>query len=90
MSPVTVIITVAAYFALLMAISAIASRGGDNATFFTGNRKAPWAVVAFAMIGASISGVTFISVPGMVAAKGHAYLQMVLGFIVIIIRSSIS
>lgn len=82
MSPVTVIITVAAYFALLMAISAIASRGGDNATFFTGNRKAPWAVVAFAMIGASISGVTFISVPGMVAAKGHAYLQMVLGFIV--------
>lgn len=82
MSPLIVIITVATYFALLMAISAIASRGSDNATFFTGNRKAPWAVVAFAMIGAAISGVTFISVPGMVAAKGHAYLQMVLGFII--------
>ena len=82
MSPIAVIATVAAYFAVLMAISAIASRGSDNATFFTGNRKAPWPLVAFASIGAAISGVTFISVPGMVAAKGHAYLQMVLGFIV--------
>jgi SSS family transporter len=82
MTPIAVIITVAAYFALLMAISAIASRGSDNATFFTGNRRAPWPLVAFAMIGAAISGVTFISVPGMVAAKGYAYLQMVLGFIV--------
>lgn len=81
MTPVSVIITIAAYFALLMIISAIASRGSDNATFFTGNRRTPWPVVAFAMIGAAISGVTFISVPGMVVAKGHAYLQMVLGFI---------
>lgn len=79
---VTVIITIAAYFLLLMGISWFASRGSDNSTFFTGNRKAPWPVVAFAMIGAAISGVTFISVPGMVAAKGYAYLQMVLGFIV--------
>ena len=80
--PVIVIITIAAYFVLLMAVSYFASRGSDNTTFFTGNRKAPWPVVAFAMIGAAISGVTFISVPGLVVGKGYAYLQMVLGFIV--------
>lgn len=80
--PVIVILTIAAYFLLLMAVSYFASRGSDNSTFFTGNRRAPWPVVAFAMVGAAISGVTFISVPGMVAAKGYAYLQMVLGFIV--------
>lgn len=77
-----VIITIAAYFVLLFLVSYFASRGSDNSTFFTGNRKAPWPLVAFAMIGAAISGVTFISVPGMVVAKGYAYLQMVLGFIV--------
>lgn len=80
--PVIVIITIAAYFVLLMVVSYFASRGSDNKTFFTGGRQAPWPLVAFAMIGAAISGVTFISVPGMVAAKGYAYLQMVLGFIV--------
>ena len=80
--PVIVILTIAGYFVLLMIVSWFASRGSDNNTFFTGNRQAPWPVVAFAMIGAAISGVTFISVPGMVAAKGYAYLQMVLGFIV--------
>ena len=79
---VIVIITIIGYFLLLMGLSWFASRGSDNSTFFTGNRKTPWPVVAFAMIGAAISGVTFISVPGMVAAKGYAYLQMVLGFIV--------
>ena len=79
---IIVVITIIAYFLLLMGISYVASRGSDNNSFFTGNRKAPWPVVAFAMIGAAISGVTFISVPGMVAAKGYAYLQMVLGFIV--------
>lgn len=65
-----------------MGISWFASRGSDNSTFFNGNRQAPWGLVAFAMIGAAISGVTFISVPGMVYAKGYSYLQMVLGFIV--------
>lgn len=79
---IIVILTIAAYFILLMGVSFIASRGSDNSTFFTGNRKAPWPVVAFAMIGAAISGVTFISVPGMVVNKGYAYLQMILGFIV--------
>ena len=82
MSPLTVIITIAAYFLLLIGISWWSSRGSDNSTFFTGKRNNHWGLVAFAMIGATISGVTFISVPGMVAAKGYAYLQMVLGFIV--------
>lgn len=82
MTPITVIITVAVYFALLLGVGRLAARHTDNATFFTGGRRMPWPLVAVAMIGASISGVTFISVPGMVAAKGYAYLQMVLGFIV--------
>ena len=80
--PLIIIITIAVYFLLLLIVSWISSRGSDNSTFFTGNRKLPWMVVAFAMIGATISGVTFISVPGMVVAKGYSYLQMVLGFIV--------
>lgn len=82
MSPATVIITIALYFALLIAVSAVSSRSATNATFFNGNRRAPWLIVAIAMVGAPISGVTFISVPGMVTAKGYGYLQMVLGFIV--------
>lgn len=78
----TIILTIAAYFGLLFLISWLANRGTEdsNATFFTGGRKAPWPLVAFAMIGAAISGVTFISVPGMVAAKGYAYLQMLMSF----------
>lgn len=82
MSPISVIIVIAAYFGILMFISWLSSRGSDNATFFTGKRDNHWALVAFAMAGATISGVTFISVPGMVVGKGYAYLQMVLGFIV--------
>lgn len=82
MSPIAVIITIVVYFALLLTISWIASRGSDNNSFFTGGRRMPWIAVAFAMVGAAISGVTFISVPGMVVAKSYSYLQMVLGFIV--------
>lgn len=66
-----------------MAVSWLASRGSrDNDTFFTGSRKAPWPLVALGTIGAAISGVTFISVPGMVVGKGYAYVQMMLGFVV--------
>lgn len=82
MTPITVIITIVCYFAVLLSIGYFASRGSDNNTFFSGGRQTPWPLVAFAMVGASISGVTFISVPGMVIGKGYAYLQMVLGFIV--------
>lgn len=82
MNPITVILTVIAYFIVLYTISYITGRKADNEGFFVGNRKSKWYVVAFAMIGSAISGVTFVSVPGMVAANGFAYLQMVIGFIV--------
>lgn len=81
MSPVSVIITIAAYFLILFTVSYIAGRKADNEGFFVGNRKSAWYVVAFAMIGSSISGVTFVSVPGMVEAGNFSYLQMVLGFV---------
>lgn len=81
MSPLSVIITIAAYFVILFTVSYIAGRKADNDGFFTGNRKSSWYVVAFAMIGSSISGVTYVSVPGMVASSNFGYLQMVLGFI---------
>jgi Na+/proline symporter len=81
MSPLSVIITIAAYFSALFFISYISGRRADNQGFFIGNRKSPWYVVAFAMIGSSISGVTFISVPGWVSTSNFSYLQMVLGFV---------
>ena len=80
MTPVSILITIVAYFIILFTVSYIAGRKADNEGFFVGNRKSAWYVVAFAMIGSSISGVTFVSVPGMVAASGFSYLQMVLGF----------
>lgn len=81
MNPLSVIITLVAYFAILFTVSYITGRKTDNAGFFVGNRKSSWYVVAFAMIGASISGVTYVSVPGMVAASSFGYLQMILGFV---------
>ena len=82
MTPAVVLIAIFAYFIVLFGISYIVRHRADNQGFFVGNRKSPWYVVAFAMIGSMISGVTFISVPGMVAASGFSYLQMVLGFVV--------
>ena len=82
MTPVVVLITIFAYFIVLFSISYAVGRRADSQGFFVGNRRSPWFVVAFAMIGSMISGVTFISVPGMVAASGFSYLQMVLGFVV--------
>ncbi len=80
MSPLSVILTIAAYFAVLFTVSHFAGRRADNAGFFTGNRRSSWYMVALAMIGASMSGVTYVSVPGMVATSGFGYLQMALGF----------
>ena len=82
MSPIVLSVTIVAYFAILFTISYIAGRKADNEGFFVGNRKSAWYIVAFAMIGSTISGVTFVSVPGMVQASSFSYLQMVLGFIV--------
>ncbi len=77
-----IIITVLAYFAILFGISHLTSRKANNDTFYRANRRAPWYMVAFGMIGASISGITFVSVPGMVLTSQMTYLQMCLGFIV--------
>ena len=82
MGPTTVIITIVVYFVVLFLISYLAGRKADNQGFFVGNRKSAWYVVAFAMIGSSISGVTFVSVPGMVAVSNFSFIQMVLGFAV--------
>ena len=82
MSATAVLLTVIAYFAAMMVVSWLSGRGNDNAGFFTGSRKSKWWVVAFAMIGSTMSGVTYVSVPGMVGAAGFGYLQMCLGFFV--------
>ena len=70
------------YFTLLMLVSWFTARNSNNETFFTGNRQSPWYLVAFGMIGASLSGVTFISVPGEVGNTGWSYFQFVLGNLV--------
>ena len=67
------------YFLMLILISYLTSRKSDEMTFYTANRESPWFLVAFGMIGASLSGVTFISVPGEVATKNWTYLQFVMG-----------
>ena len=82
MNPLTILLVIAGYFALLFFISYLAGRKADNAGFFSGNRSSNWLLVAMSTIGAAISGVTFVSVPGMVATSGWAYMQMVLGFTV--------
>lgn len=68
------------YFLLLIGVSKWVNRTADSASFYTGNRSSPWYVVAFGMIGASLSGVTFISVPGEVGNTAWGYFQMVLGY----------
>ncbi len=69
-----------AYFLLLIGISWLTGRKSDGDSFFTGNKKSPWFLVAFGMIGASLSGVTFISIPGQVGGVQFQYMQMVLGY----------
>ncbi|MBQ0121763.1 MAG: sodium:solute symporter [Bacteroidales bacterium] len=81
-TPIIVLATIIGYFILLFLISWLASRGSDKSDALTGGRQAPWFIVAIAMIGAPISGVTFASVPGMVVAKSYSYMQMVFGFAV--------
>lgn len=67
------------YFGLLLIVAWWTSRRGDNEAFFIGNRNSPWGLVAFGMIGTSLSGVTFVSVPGTVALSQFGYLQIILG-----------
>ena len=82
MSPESIILLIAAYFLVLIFISYITGKSANNATFFKADNSSPWYLVAFGMIGASLSGVTFISVPGWVATQQMSYFQMVLGYIV--------
>ena len=82
MSPALVFTVIALYFSLLILISYFTSRKSNNAAFFTANKRSPWYLVAFGMIGASLSGVTFISVPGWVGDTQFYYFQMVLGYLV--------
>jgi SSS family transporter len=81
MSPFLVLSILVAYFLALITISYFTSKGADSNTFFTANRQSPWYLVAFGMIGSSLSGVTFVSVPGNVGKIGFAYFQVVLGYL---------
>lgn len=80
MSVAIIITTILGYIALLFTVAYISGRRADNEGFFVGNRSSNWGVVMFAMVGAAMSGVTFVSVPGMVATSGFSYFQMALGF----------
>jgi Na+/proline symporter len=80
MSSTFILAILLGYFGLLMLISARVGKQQGNDAFFTGNRKAPWYVVSIGMIGSSISGVSFVSVPGMVQSNGFLYMQTVVGF----------
>jgi len=82
MSPTVLFAVVMAYFGLLWWVAWRTSRGADNESFFIGNRRSHWALVAFGMVGTSLSGVTFISVPGAVGAGGFSYLQITLGYVI--------
>ena len=81
MSGTLILLIIAVYFSVLLLISFITSRKStDNDAFFLGNKKSPWWVVAIGMVGSSISGVSFVSVPGMVRSIDFTYMQTVFGF----------
>jgi Na+/proline symporter len=87
MTPLIVTLFVVGYFVLLLLISYFTGKSSDKSSFYLGNRKAPWPLVAFGMIGASLSGVTFISIPGVVGKVGalneqFSYMQVVFGYLV--------
>jgi solute:Na+ symporter, SSS family len=82
MSPTIIIVIILIYFSALIAISYFTSKNSDSDTFFLGNKNSPWYIVAFGMIGSSLSGVTFISVPGWVGASQFSYMQVVFGYLV--------
>ncbi|CAM1355189.1 sodium:solute symporter [Tenacibaculum halocynthiae] len=82
MQPLHIILLILGYFGVLIFISYITSKSANNTTFFKANNSSPWYLVAFGMIGASLSGVTFISVPGWIEGQQMSYMQMVLGYVV--------
>lgn len=82
LSPFLIGSILVAYFGLLVLLSRLTARNASNADFFTGSKKSPWIVVALGMIGTSLSGVTFISVPGWVGTSGYSYMVVVFGYLV--------
>lgn len=80
MTPVTIALIIGLYFLVLYTIAFFTGKDNNNNAFFKANKKAPWYVVAFGMIGASLSGVTFISVPGWVGSSQLSYMQVVFGY----------
>lgn len=80
LSPTSILILIALYFLVLIGISFFTNKTGSNAEFFKANNKSPWYLVAFGMIGASLSGITFISIPGTVQFSAFSYFQVVLGY----------
>ena len=81
MKPVHILALILVYFVVLLTIAYITGKNDSNETFFKANRKSPLYVVAFGIIGASLSGVTFISVPGWVESSQFSYLQIVIGYL---------
>jgi Na+/proline symporter len=82
MSPIVLFSFVIGYFVLLLTVAYFTSRGSNNESFFIGNRNSNWMLVAFGMIGTSLSGVTFVSVPGSVGSSNFYYYQIVLGYLI--------
>ncbi|MFN8244058.1 MAG: sodium:solute symporter [Ferruginibacter sp.] len=82
MTPLVLFSFVVGYFLVLLVVAKITSRNSNNESFFIGNRNSNWMLVAFGMIGTSLSGVTFVSVPGGVGTDGFAYFQIVLGYLI--------
>ena len=82
MSTSLILTVIVCYFALLFIISYFTGKNDSNSSFFLGNRKSPWFVIAYGMIGTTLSGITFISVPGWVGESQFSYMQMVFGFFV--------
>lgn len=82
MSPVVLLLVVLAYFLLIIYVSYRTGKGSNNESFFIGNRNSNWMLVAFGMIGSSLSGVTFVSVPGAVGKTHFSYLQITIGYVI--------
>jgi len=82
MSPLLLFCILIAYFLLLLGVAHVTSRGADNDSFFIGNKSSNWMLVAFGMVGTTLSGVTFVSVPGAVGAGGFGYAQIMIGYVI--------
>ncbi|MBT8255903.1 MAG: sodium:solute symporter, partial [Bacteroidia bacterium] len=82
MQPLHILLLIGGYFVILLAISYFTGKDDNNEAFFTASKQSPWYIVAFGMVGASLSGVTFISVPGWIEGSEFSYMQVVLGYFV--------